>query len=60
MSYDPSKTEEENRADLAAQNEAADRKFDGAVMGYYDLSTEDWEATPEKVRDILRTLFAFE
>jgi len=33
---------------------------DADVMGYFDLSTEDWEATPEKVRDILRTLFAFE
>jgi hypothetical protein len=70
MAFDPSRTTAENLADLKAQNEAADAKYaklsgipadtDADVMGYYDLSTEDWDATPEKVRDILRTLFAFE
>jgi hypothetical protein len=53
MAFDPSKTVQENLADLHAQFAAADAREGERVRAYFKLTAADWNATPARVRDIL-------
>jgi len=53
MAFDPSKSTQENMADLHAQFAAADARDGDKVRAYFNLSAADWDATPQSVRDIL-------
>jgi hypothetical protein len=52
MTYDPSKTQEENLADLQAQIAASDLKYHTAVREWFNITAEEWSGGSEKFREI--------